>query len=195
MKIHLKTLFSLLILIQLQGCAGALIVVAGTAVYLNSDERSITEQFDDGQLSSDALDTINKLDIPRSDLRINFITNSGYLLVMGQVSDTQTKDNIGAQLEKIKGVKSVYNQLRIRGPIDFAQQSKDTWITTKVKSKFTSDDKINPLKIKVVTEDGEVFLIAKLNKEMAEYATNIARNIDGVKKVNRVFQLNNTEKK
>ena len=194
MKIYLKILSSVFLALILQSCAGGLIIAAGTAAYISSDERSVTEQFDDGKISSEALDAINQLNIARGDLRINLITNSGYLLVLGQVNDAQTKDNISESLAQVEGIKEVYNQLRIQRPIDFAQQSKDTWITTKVKSQFTSDDRVNPLKIKVITENGEVFLIAKIDSKMAKYATNIARNVDGVKKVNRVFQLSDVKK-
>ncbi|AGH80669.1 transport-associated protein [Psychromonas sp. CNPT3] len=194
MKIYFKILSSVFLAFVLQGCAGGLIIAAGTAAYISSDERSVTEQFDDGKISSDALDTINQLNIARDDLRINLITNSGYLLVLGQVNDAQTKDNISKSLAKIDGIKEVYNQLRIQRPIDFSQQSKDSWITTKVKSQFTSDERVNPLKIKVITENSEVFLIAKIDSKMAKYATNIARNVDGVKKVNRVFQLSDEKK-
>ncbi|KPU83421.1 transporter [Psychromonas sp. PRT-SC03] len=195
MKIYLKIILSFAVAMQLQGCAGGVIIAAGTAAYISSDERSLTSQFDDGKISSEALDAVNKLNIPRGNLRINFITNSGYLLVLGQVKSAQAKDDISLKLSKIKGVKEVYNQLRIKQPIDFTQQSKDAWITTKVKSEFTGDKQVNPLKIKVITEDGEVFLVAKIDRQMAKYATNIARNIDGVKKVNRVFQLYDVEKK
>ena len=189
MKKFLSILFLLSIFVQLQGCAGGLIVVAGTAVAVTSDERSISQQLDDSKLSIDALDKINELNINHQEIRINLITNSGYLLVIGQVSDQQTKNKIEQKLKTLKNVKGVYNQLRINKPIGFTQQSKDSWLTTKVKSQLASHETVNPLKIKVVTEDAEVFLIGKVNKEMAKDATNVTRKVEGVKQVNRVFQI------
>ena len=174
---------------QLQGCAGGLIVAAGTAVSVSSDERTLAEQLEDNALSTAALDKINELNINNENMRINLFTNSGYLLVVGQVNSQRNKDAIESKLTTLDQVKGIYNQLRIAKPIGFAQQSRDSWITTKVKSQLTAHDRVNPLKIKVVTENAEVFLIGRVNKVMANAATNITRNIDGVKQVNRVFQL------
>lgn len=183
-------LLSLLLSLTLvQGCAGGLIVLAGTAVAVSSDERSISTQLADDKLSVAALDKISELDINHRSMRINLISNDGYLLVIGQVPDEQIKAKIGAQLNTLEDVKEVYNQLRVNTPIGFSQQSKDSWITTKTKSKLTAHDKINPLKIKVVTEDAEVFLIGVVNSESADAATRIASRISGVKHVHRVLQL------
>jgi osmotically-inducible protein OsmY len=176
-------------LLLVQGCAGGLIVMAGTAVAVSSDERSISEQLSDDTLSMDALDKINALNINNENIRINLISNSGYLLIVGQVTSQQLSTQIESQLNTLTNAKGIYNQLRIGQPIGFAQQSIDSWITTKVKGKLTANDAVNPLKIKVVTENSEVFLIGKVTKEMSDQATEISRQVDGVKRVNRVFQL------
>lgn len=176
-------------LLLVQGCAGGLIVMAGTAVAVSSDERSIAEQLSDDSLSMDALDKINELKISNENIRINLISNSGYLLIVGQVTSQQLSAQIERQLNTLENAKGIYNQLRIAQPIGFAQQSIDSWITTKVKGKLTANDAVNPLKIKVVTENSEVFLIGKVTKEMSDQATEISRQVDGVKRVNRVFQL------
>ena len=157
MKKFILTLFFISIFSQLQGCAGGLIVAAGTAVAVGSDERTITEQLDDNALSTAALDKINELNLNDEDIRINLFSNSGYLLLVGQVTDQQKKDAIENKLRTLAQAKGIYNQLRITQPIGFAQQSKDSWITTKVKSQLTSNETVNPLKIKVVTENSEVF--------------------------------------
>ena len=189
MKKFILTLFFISIFSQLQGCAGGLIVAAGTAVAVGSDERTIAEQLSDNELSTAALDKINELNLSDEEIRINLFSNSGYLLLVGQVPDQQYRNTIENKLTTLAQAKGIYNQLRIAKPIGFAQQSKDSWITTKVKGQLTSNETVNPLKIKVVTENSEVFLIGKVNRDMANAATNITRKIDGVKQVNRVFQL------
>jgi osmotically-inducible protein OsmY len=172
-----------------QGCAGGLIVIAGTAVAVGSDERSISEQLKDDSLSLAALDKINELKLNSHDIRINLVSNSGYILIVGQVSNQQMSNRIEQKLNTIKEAKGVYNQLRIGRPIGFAQQSKDSWITTKVKSQLATHSEVDPLKIKVITENAEVFLIGRVGHDMSNFATNITRKVDGVKQVNRVFQI------
>jgi osmotically-inducible protein OsmY len=189
MKIKFTLFPMLLAFWMLQGCAGGLIVVAGTAVTVSSDERSISTQIDDDNLALAALDKITELKLNHSDIRINLITNNGYLLAIGQVNNEAQKNMIGNQLSTLKNVKQVYNQLRVSKPIGFTQQSKDSWITTKAKSQLTAHDEINSFQIKVVTEDAELFLIGRVDKETADNATNVSRKISGVKRVNRVFQI------
>jgi osmotically-inducible protein OsmY len=189
MKLKLTLLPFILTLLILQGCAGGLIVVAGTAVAVSSDERSFTTQISDDQLALAALDKITELGINQRDIRINLITNNSNLLIIGQVNNEAQKQMIGDKLKTLTKVKQVYNQLRISKPIGFTQQSKDSWITTKAKSQLTAHDEINPFKIKVITENGELFLIGRVNKATADSATNICRKISGVKRVNRVFHI------
>jgi len=189
MKKRLTLLTLLFSLTLLSGCAGGLIVLAGTAVAVNSDERSISTQIADDNIAIAALDKINELALDSRTMRINFIANDGYLLVIGQVNNEADKERIEVQLNTLAEVKEVYNQLRIGKPIGFAQQSKDSWITTKTKSQLTAHDEINSLKIKVVTEDAELFLIGLVDSETADAATNVARKISGVEHVRRVFQI------
>ena len=177
MKKVIIALFFISILAQLQGCAEL------------SDERSITQQMEDNSLSSMALKKVNELNINTKEIQISFFSNSGYLLLVGQVKSQQIKNAIETKLETLTQAKEIYNQLRISKPIGFAQQTQDGWITAKIKSQFASDEAINPFQIKVVTENSEVFLIGTVTKKMANTATYIARHVNGVKQVNRVFQL------
>ena len=184
MKKFIATLFIIGVVSQLQACSGIL-----------SDDRTIAEQLNDNALSSAALGVVNELKIKEKDLRINFITNSGYILMIGQTKNQAVKDQLGMKIQKINKVKGVYNQLRISSPISFEQIRQDTWITTQIKSLMSANNSINQFKIKVATENAEVFLIGKVNKEIANEASKIASEVKGVKKVHRVFQLTNSEKK
>ncbi len=189
MKKKLALLPLLLSLIFLQGCAGGLIIIAGAAIAVNSDERSIETILADDNLSLEALDKVNELAINAQNIRINFITNNSYLLVIGQINSEAEKHMIEEKLKTITGFKGIYNQLRINKPIDFVQQSQDSWITAKTISLLATNEDINSLQIKVVTEDNEVFLIGYVSNRTADIATNIARDVEGVKQVNRVFQI------
>lgn len=184
-----KITISFFLFALLQGCAGGFIAIAGGAVMVSSDQRSISTQIDDDNLALDALAEINKLDLPKEILRVNLVTNEGYLLVIGQVDTLQNKTRVSRALSKLKGLNKVYNELRIKQPIGFFQQSSDSWLTMKVKSTLTGDEEINSFQIKVITEDAQVYLIGKVTKDVADHATNLARKVSGIEQVNRVFQI------
>lgn len=189
MKKLLYTLPLLFIFSQLQGCVAGLFVAAGTAIAVESDTRSMTQQIDDKQLAMNAAEKVQQLKIHPDLIRIKYIANNGYLLLIGQVNTPENKNAIDKQINTLTNVKGVYNQLQIGTPLGFSQQSKDSWITTKVKTQLAADEEIDPLKIKVVTENGDVYLIGQVSEETANNATNIARKVEGVKKVNRIFQF------
>ena len=163
----------------LQGCSHGLL----------SDNRSISQQVRDDNLSLQTLDAINELKLYRKETRINIITNSGYILLIGQVKNRITKQKIDKKLALIKDVKGIYNELRIAKPISFAQQTEDSWITARVKTKLARERDVNTFEIKVITENNEVFLIGSVTKEVSDDATNITRKVSSVKQVNRVFQI------
>lgn len=179
MKKLTSVIFFISLFSLLQGCSNNLL----------SDQRTMTQQFDDNALSHAALNKVRELNIDSANLRINFTSNSNYLLVLGQVTNQKNKDAINAKLNTLQQAKGIYNQLRIGKPIDLAQQGKDSWITAQIKSKFAANDMINPFQIKVITENLEVFLIGKIDRKRASIATEIARNTAAVKNVNQVFQL------
>ena len=195
MKLTSVYIPALLSVLLLQGCAAGVIAAAGTTASVNSDERSISQQIDDDSLSIKAIDTIVNLDVYRQDMRINIVTNNSYILLIGQVPDQLASNRFEYVLSNLEGVKGVYNQLRINQPTGVIQQTRDSWITTKVKSQLTSHEAINPFKIKVITENGEVFLIGRVTEAMSNYATNVTRKISGVKQVIRVFDIIPANKK
>lgn len=173
----------------LQGCVASLVVATGAVIAVNSDERTVGQQIDDKQLALNAAEKVETLKIHPDLIRINYIANNGYLLIVGQVNNQENKNAIEKQINTLTNIKGLYNQLEIGKPIGFSQQSKDSWITTKVKSQLAAHEELDPLKIKVLTENAEVYLVGQVSEETAKEATNIARKVAGVKKVNRIFQF------
>ena len=52
--------------------------------------------------------------------------------------------------------------------------------TSKVKARFVDGQKFNPVHVKVVTENGAVYLMGLVKKQEATDATEIARTTSGV---------------
>ena len=106
---------------------------------------------------------------------------------MGQANTEQLKREIESRARDIKGVENIYNQLRVKAPLSVGEISHDSWITTKVKSALIANSELSGTKIKVITEDKEVFLLGYVSDEHAEIAIDIARNTSGVKQVVKAF--------
>ena len=98
------------------------------------------------------------------------------------------KADIEKMVAEIPQVKSVVNELQVAGPSSFSARSNDTYLTGRVKAAFITGNKFSANDVKVVTEDGVVYLLGMVTRKEADDATEVARAIGGVKKVVRVFE-------
>ncbi|ELK8310416.1 TPA: BON domain-containing protein [Vibrio vulnificus] len=171
----------------LSGCAGLFIAGAATTANLVTDTRTTKEIWQDNNIEFEIAAIGNKAPY-RGKVRIVASSYNGTVVLMGQASTSEERSGFEQQARSIKGVQVLHNQVKVKAPLSVSQISNDSWITTKVKSALLTDESLNSVKIKVITEDGDVFLFGYVNSEKAEKATEIARNISGVKQVVRAFQ-------
>ena len=169
--------------LTLQGCVAAVIGVgAGATAKVATDPRTAGTQVDDTTLSSRMGMKIKNNGPFFIGSRIVTSAYGGNILLTGQANNEQVEkaESLAYQVE---GVKKVYNQIRIGEPVGAGTITNDTWITTQVKSQLVLDAKTKARKIKVVTENGEVFLIGIVTSEEGKVAAEIASKVRGVKKV------------
>ena len=67
-------------------------------------------------------------------------------------------------------------------------ESNDAFITSKVKTKFISENKFAANLVKVVTENGTVFLMGMVTHKEGDDAAEIASKVSDVKKVVKDFE-------
>jgi osmotically-inducible protein OsmY len=168
------------------GCAA--LVVGATAVGISAatDTRSVGTQLDDQTIEVrviTALQTDNRFD----ESRIQVVSFNRSVLLLGQVADSSLRDLASHIVRNTNGVDRVHNELQVAPVVSFGQISKDTYITSKIKTKFVADDMIKATDIKVVTENGEVALMGIVSRDVARQAIDIARNINGVTRVIDAF--------
>ncbi|MDO6524192.1 division/outer membrane stress-associated lipid-binding lipoprotein [Motilimonas sp. 1_MG-2023] len=171
-----------------QGCAGLFVAGAATTAVVANDRRSVGTQLDDQNIELKAINALAKNELLYKASRISAIANNGNVLLVGQTPTAEYQKQAEKIVDDISGVRRVFNELRLNKPISLGQQTSDTWITTKTKSLILDDPAINTLKLKVVTEDAEVFLIGLVTEKEAEKAVEIARHVKGVKRVVKVFE-------
>lgn len=109
------------------------------------------------------------------------------MLLAGQVPEAWQKEKADAMVKKIPGVRTVYNQIQIENPSSSLTRMSDAWITAKIKAKMLASDDIDASQIKVVTENGTVYLMGTLLPEEADTVVDIARTTSGVASVVKVF--------
>lgn len=121
-------------------------------------------------------------------VHINVTSYNRQVLLTGEVTTPEGKAIIDDIASRVIDVRKVYNEVQIGMPSSLDQRSRDTYITSQVKTRFVNQQKFNPLHVKVVTEAGTVYLMGLVTTEEADEATEIARTTNGVKKVVRLFE-------
>ena len=82
-------------------------------------------------------------------------------------------------------------RLQLAPKTSIGSRSNDTYLTSKIKTKFVTENQFPANYVKIVTENSVVYLLGIVNKTEADAAAEIARNTDGVNKVVKVFEYIN----
>lgn len=130
-----------------------------------------------------------------SGLRIDVDTRNGVVTLSGEVASESARRQALAIARNTEGVRSVNDQLRVTGAgsterqvtgatRDTVNRVDDTWITTKVQSKFFLEGDIKGRAINVDTRNGVVTLTGTVETDAGRrLAEQVARDTEGVRQV------------
>ncbi|MGR5067905.1 MULTISPECIES: BON domain-containing protein [Vibrio] len=178
--------------LNMSGCAGLFIAGAATTANIVTDTRSTKQIWQDNNIEFEVAAIGNKAPF-KGKVRVVASSYNGTVVLMGQAPTQEWNNELERRAREVEGVKNVHNQIKLKEPLTVTQISNDSWITTKVKSSLLTDSELNGIKVKVITEDSEVFLFGYVTPAQGERAIEIARNISGVKQVIKGFQYGETE--
>ncbi|MCF1426742.1 MAG: BON domain-containing protein [Shewanella sp.] len=178
----------LLAMSLLSGCAGVVAVGAVGGAVMANDERSFRTQLDDTNADFEIASALSKHKDLQNQANITGVVMNGNTLLIGQAPNSMLRDKAINTVKKLHLGGKLFNQIRIGNPTSFTTRSNDTWLTTKVKSRMLSTDNLDVTRVKVITENGEVFLLGLIPKNQADLAVDVARNTAGVRKVIKVFE-------
>lgn len=186
-----KCLMLLLLLFPcLSGCA--LLVATGVASGVGAGVAVSQDRRTSGMFVEDqAIELKSRRRISEKmgkEVNVNVTSFNRIVLLTGEAPSEALKKEIGKLVMGIENVRDVTNEIAVAGASSFASRSNDTLITSKVKARFMDSGEFRANHVKVVTEDGVVYLLGLVKAEEAESAVNIARSTGGVRKVVKVFE-------
>jgi len=176
----------------LNGCAA--VVVGGAAasgVNMAHDRRTVGAYIDDEGIELKALNAIHQEQELSGQIHINIISINGVVLLVGQAPTEAFRQQAGSVVQGIEKVRLVHNEMTIAAPNSMMTRSSDSLITTKVKGSLfgvKGQEDFGPTRVKVVTENGTVYLMGLLYHAEAEAAAGEASQVSGVQKVVKLFE-------
>jgi osmotically-inducible protein OsmY len=178
------------ILSQLTGCAVGIIgagIGAGTAA---NDQRS-TGTFVNDELIE--LEFVRQLNLEPADLwkqsHVNATSIKAIVLLTGETATEAYKTRILQLAANVPDVRGVRDHLVIAAPSSLGARWSDTLITSKVKTAMLNSTQVNSTRVKVITERAVVYLLGVVSEENADGATDVARRVQGVERVIRLFEV------
>ncbi len=188
----LRSLIILFTVLNLSGCAGLFIAGAATTANIVTDTRTTKQIWQDNNIEFEVAAIGNKQPF-KGQVRVFASSYNGAVVLMGQAPTQDLISDLEKRTRELSGVKVIHNQMKQKAPLTVTQISNDSWITTKVKSSLLTDEQLNAVKVKVITEDSEVFLFGYVTEAQSQRAIEIARNVSGVKQVINGFQYGEAE--
>ena len=176
------------ILVILHGCAAVVVGGAAAGANVAHDRRTTGTFIEDEAIELKSLKAIFEDKEVYKQTHLNVTSFNTIVLVSGEAPTEELRQRVIQIVRNIDKVSHVHNEISIAGPSSLMSRSGDTLITTKVKTKLIVEKNLDGTHVKVVTENGVVYLMGLLNREDADKATEIARQMGGVQKVVKLFQ-------
>ena len=120
------------------------------------------------------------------------ISHNGVVLIVGQVESEALKSKATTIASQASSkIKRIHNELEVAGKTSLISRSNDSWVATKVRTLMLTNKEVPSDQIKVIAENGAIYLMGIISQTEGDRAANLARNVSGVTKVVKVFEYLN----
>jgi len=187
-----RTLLAVTLLTSLLGgCAAVVVTGAATGANAAHDRRTLGAYVDDEGIELKVRLAITEDKELYSQVHVNVISVNGVVLLVGQAPTEALRMKIEELTRAIEKVRVVHNEITIAAPNSYMTRSSDSLITAKVKGSLfgiKGQEGFDPTRVKVVTENGIVYLMGILYRSEANDVATRASRVSGVQKVVKLFE-------
>lgn len=173
----------------ISGCGSMLAAVESGPIEEDPGKRTVAQRLEDESIETKAIVNIKAADDGFDEANLVIVSYNGYVLIAGQVESEGLKQKAANEVRDIEGVRRIYNELEVAPTTSGKVRSQDVWLTTQVKSALLFRSDTPGSRVKVVTENGVVYLMGLVSSEEADRAAAVARGIENVRKVVKLFEL------
>jgi osmotically-inducible protein OsmY len=183
------SLLALTLCLGLSGCSSVLTATRDTPIQDDRGTRTFGSKIDDSLIETKVAVNVAKA-APELDDGSHIIVTSfnGIVLLAGQTPRADLKALAEQAAGTVQRVKKVNNELQVMPPSSILARNNDAWLTTKIKSQMLTDDSIPGSRIKVVTENGIVYMLGLVTQQEANNATSLVQSVSGVQKIVKLFE-------
>ncbi len=170
------------------GCAPLLIggaMVGGVAVA--TDRRTSGTQLEDQTIEVKAAARVRQQLGEKVHLSVNSYNRT--VLLTGEANSEEARAALDGIVGGVENVQKVLNEVAVGAASSLSSRSNDVVIQGKVKAQLIDARDLHSSAFSVVVERAQVFLMGRVTEREANRATEIARQVSGVRKVVRAFEI------
>jgi len=173
---------------SLAGCAPLIVGAAavGTGLMV-TDRRTSGAQIDDEAIELRA--ALRLSEAMGDHVHINITSYNRQVLLTGEAPNETLKQQAEQIVSRVDNVRGIVNEISVMSPTTLPQRSGDVLITGKVRASLVDAPDLQATAFKVVTERGNVYLLGRVTQREADRSTSIARQVGGVQRVVRIFEI------
>lgn len=181
-----QLLFAIALCTQLAACVPIAVGGAAAGGAMVADRRTSGIFIEDQGIELKAEKAI--IEQIGDNIHANVTSFNRNVLITGEAFNEESKAKAEAIVKDIENVRSVTNEIIVAAKTSLGGRSNDTFITSKVKTNMVTENRFQANYVKVVTENSVVYLMGIVTHKEADDATEIARSVDGVETVVKVFE-------
>jgi osmotically-inducible protein OsmY len=175
----------------LSGCVPVVLIggAAATASVVH-DRRTTGTIVEDSSIELRIKNELGKDEKISDQAHINVTSYNGIVLLSGEAPSQSLRTRTGEIARRDKQVRRVHNEIQIAAPSSLMTRSSDSWITTKVKSSLVGlgIKGFDPSRVKVVSENGTVFLLGMVYHKEADAIVAQTQQVSGVQRIVKLFE-------
>ncbi|KAF0861685.1 BON domain-containing protein [Pseudomonas sp. LD120] len=189
MTLNRLGLLALTLCLSISGCSSVITATRDKPIDDDRGTRTFGSKIDDSLIETKVAVNVAKANPDLENSSHIVVTSfNGIVLLAGQTPRADLKSVAEQAAGEVQRVKKVHNELQVLPPSGFLARQNDGWLTTKIKTQMLTDASIPASRIKVVTENGIVYLLGLLTRQEAAQATNLVQGVSGVQKIVKLFE-------
>ncbi|MEX0963613.1 MAG: BON domain-containing protein [Pseudohongiellaceae bacterium] len=189
----LKTIAFFSIVLLTNSCTAILVKTTGDqGISEDPTQRTAGARVEDKSIETKVIVNMKSQEPAFSTANFDVISHNGVVLIIGQVGSEALKNRASEISSQASSkIKRIHNELEVAGKTGLLARSNDSWIATKVRTLMLTNDDVPSKQVRVIAENGAIYLMGMIDQASGDNAARLARNVSGVTRVVKVFEYLN----
>jgi osmotically-inducible protein OsmY len=171
----------------LQSCIPLLVGAGvGAGVMMAEDRRTSATVLEDQTIEIRARNRITEK--YGEQVNISITSFNRFVLLTGQAPTEEIRQDVSVLVLEVPNVRNIQNEIVVGGISSTTSHASDALLTSRVKGRLAQNKEVGAAHVKVVSENGTVFLMGLVTRAEAESAAQTAATTSGAQRVVKVFE-------